>query len=271
MRSNMLHRSVEQQANRAVLVFLGFVVALGTPVIVAIYLVDPSIQEGLVLLFMFVPAFSAILARLVTRQRITFGKPSAKTLLLAFIPPLAVGAVYGVLALIPGTTMEFFGIDIGISFLLIGIAQATAFAFGEELGWRGYLLPQLRRTRSFFVANVIVLVIWFAYHVPVIFAPGLYSNPGIPLWANLLFFAMAITGFSFFVGILWEKHHDVWAPTLAHGAWNFIVQSALPLMFFASSPWLMGEFGIVAALTTIAISLLWISRIAKRYRSPLEV
>ena len=58
----------------------------------------------------------------------------------------------------------------------------------------------IHRTKSFLVANSILVVIWFAYHVPVIFVPGVYSNPGIPTWASLLLFAIAITGFSFFVG-----------------------------------------------------------------------
>jgi membrane protease YdiL (CAAX protease family) len=65
------------------------------------------------------------------------------------------------------------------------------------------------------------VVIWFAHHVPVIFVPGVYSNPGIPTWASLLLFAIVITGFSFFVGALWEKHHDVWGATFAHGVWNY--------------------------------------------------
>jgi hypothetical protein len=67
------------------------------------------------------------------------------------------------------------------------------------------------------------VVIWFAYHAPVIFVPGVYSNPGIPTWASLLLFAIAITGFSFFVGALWEKHHDVWGATFAHGVPQMIV------------------------------------------------
>ena len=269
MPSNTDHRSVEQQANRAVKAFLGFLIVLGSPVIFAMYVVDASMQEALVLVFMVVPAASAIFARLVTKQRITIGKPSAKTLLLALIPPLAVAVGYGILAVIPGTTMTFLGFDVGITAIVFGMLQASILAFGEELGWRGYLLPQLRRTRSFFSANSIVVVIWFVYHVPVIFVPGLYSNPGIPLFASLLFFAVAIVGFSFYVGALWEKHRDVWAPTFAHGAWNYLVQSAWPLMFVAVSPWLMGEFGVVAGVATVVVALIWVPRVARRHRAPL--
>ena len=127
----------------------------------------------------------------------------------------------------------------------------------------------IHRTKSFLVANSILVVIWFAYHVPVIFVPGVYSNPGIPTWAILLLFAIAITGFSFFVGALWEKHHDVWGATFAHGVWNHLVQGAWPLMFIAASPWVMGEFGVVAGIVTVVIALARVPRIARRHRARL--
>jgi membrane protease YdiL (CAAX protease family) len=266
-----MHRNVEQRANRAALVFVVFVALLGAPLIVAMYVVDTSIGEVLVIGFMAVPAVSALIARVWTNEHFTFGRPVLSTLLLAFVPALAMALAYALLTLVPAAEMTFLGWNITAVGVVFGILQAAVLGFGEELGWRGYLLPQLRRTKSFLAANSIIVVIWFVYHVPVIFAPGLYSNPGIPLWANLVLFAIAITGFSFFLGVLWEKHHDVWSPTLAHGAWNYLVQSAWPVMFVAISPWIMGEFGIVAGVVMIAIALIWVPRFSRRYRAPLNV
>ena len=271
MSRSVMHRSVEQRANRSVVAFLICVVVLGAPLSVAMYLVDTSTAEMLVLAFMVVPAISALLARVFTGEHLTIGRPSPVALLLATIPALAMGVSYGVLAVFPGSSVTFLGWDVSAVSIVAGIAQASVLAFGEELGWRGYLLPQLRRTKSFLVANSILVVIWFAYHVPVIFVPGVYSNPGIPTWASLLLFAIAITGFSFFVGALWEKHHDVWGATFAHGVWNYLVQGAWPLMFIAASPWVMGEFGVVAGIVTIVIALAWVPRVARRHRAPLEV
>lgn len=265
------HRTIEERANRAVRIFLLSVVVLGSPLIVAMYLVDASVGELLVVGFMAVPAVSALIARLWSKQHFTFGRPAVSTLLLAFVPALAMALAYGLLTLVPAVEMRFLGWDITVAGVVLGLLQAAVLAFGEELGWRGYLLPQLRRTRSFLAANSILLLIWLVYHVPVIFAPGLYSNPGIPLWASLVFFAVAITGFSFFVGALWERHRDVWSATVAHGAWNYLVQSAWPMMFIASSPWVMGEFGVVAGVVTVLIALAWVPRVARAHRAPLEV
>lgn len=260
-----------QRADRAVLVFALAVVVLGAPLIVAMYVVDASVAEFLVLAFMLVPAVSAIIARVITQQRLTIGRPALLTLVLALIPALAMGGAYAVLTAVPGAHVSFLGWNVTIGAVLLGVAQASVLGFGEELGWRGYLLPQLRRTRSYVSANAIVVLMWFAYHVPVIFVPGLYSNPGIPTWASLVLFGVAITGFSFFVGALWERHHDVWGATLAHGAWNYFVQSAWPVMFVAASPWIMGEFGIVAGVVTAVIAVIVVPRVARRHRAPIVV
>ncbi|MFM1917498.1 MAG: hypothetical protein RJB01_1013, partial [Actinomycetota bacterium] len=247
------------------------VALLGLPLIMAMYVMDASTAELLILGFMYVPAIAALLARWFTGERVTIGRPSIVTLTLAMIPGIAMGVAYLALSFFPGTTLTFLGWDISLTEVLSGVALACVLAFGEELGWRGYLLPQLRRTRSFLAANSILVFIWFIYHVPVIFVPGLYSNPGIPTWASLVFFAVAITGFSFFVGALWERHHDVWSAMFAHGIWNYLVQSAWPLMFIASSPWVMGEFGFVAGIVTVILALIWVPRIARAHRAPLEV
>ncbi len=148
--------------------------------------------------------------------------------------------------------MTFLGWNVTIGAVLIGLLQASVLGFGEELGWRGYLLPQLRRTRSFFSANSLLLVMWFAYHVLVIFVPACTRIPE-SRWVNLVLFAPRFRGFSFFVGALWEKHRDVWVrhSLTAPGTTSCRVW---PLMFASASPWIMGGVGIVAGVVTIAIA-----------------
>lgn len=267
--SSVTTEAISGDSTRAVRTYVGLVALLGAPLIVGMYRVEAATGELLVFAFMLVPTIAALLARVITGQRLTIGKPNTKTLALATIPALGMGLAYGLLTLAPGSGIEFLGLTLNPLSLVFGVLQASLLALGEEVGWRGYLLPQLRRTRSFLAANIMVAIIWLLYHVPVIFAPGLYSNPDIPVWASLVFFTVAIFGFSFFVGVLWEKHHDVWAPTFAHGMWNYLVQSYWPAAFVATSPWIMGEFGVVAGVVTVLTALIWAPRIARTHSSPI--
>jgi len=43
---------------------------------------------------------------------------------------------------------------------------------GEEIGWRGVLLPQLLRTMSPIAASLMVGVVWYAWHVPMYLTEG---------------------------------------------------------------------------------------------------
>lgn len=66
---------------------------------------------------------------------------------------------------------------------------------GEEIGWRGYLLPQLLKQRNGLVSSVIVFVIWFAWHLPLFWLPGA-SQYGSPIGPYVIFIAAWSTLFT---------------------------------------------------------------------------
>jgi membrane protease YdiL (CAAX protease family) len=51
---------------------------------------------------------------------------------------------------------------------------------GEELNWRGYLLPLLQTRFGAAVASLVLGICWFAWHIPLQFVPG-DANGGFPL------------------------------------------------------------------------------------------
>ena len=42
---------------------------------------------------------------------------------------------------------------------------------GEELGWRGFLLPTLQTRLSAIASALIIGLIWFCWHIPLFWAP----------------------------------------------------------------------------------------------------
>ena len=101
--------------------------------------------------------------------------------------------------------------------VLIGAFINLIPAMGEELGWRGWLLPKLLPLG---VAPAILLsgVIWGLWHAPLILLG--YNYPTAPGWLGLL----AMCGMCIVIGAVFSwlriRSGSVWAPALAHGAFN---------------------------------------------------
>ena len=132
------------------------------------------------------------------------------------------------LAMLP----EEAGLDpIAIITLQVGAAIIIAplfnmlFALGEELGWRGFLLPKLLPLGEW-KAIIISNVIWGLWHAPAI-AQG-HNYPGYPVWGVLMMIV-----FTVLVGIilswLYLNTESPWAPALAHGSINAV--ASLSVLF----------------------------------------
>jgi membrane protease YdiL (CAAX protease family) len=100
------------------------------------------------------------------------------------------------------------------------------FTLGEELGWRGFLIPQLMplgQRKAILISGAI----WGLWHAPVI-VQGL-NYPGYPvagIFMMIVFCVLLTAIFSW----LYLNTRSPWTPALAHGAVNAI--AGLPIFFF---------------------------------------
>ena len=70
-----------------------------------------------------------------------------------------------------------------LSGLITGITVNALFAFGEEYGWRNYLVHALRE-RKFWTAALFIGIVWGLWHFPLILMGHNYPNE--PYWGILL-------------------------------------------------------------------------------------
>jgi len=136
--------------------------------------------------------------------------------------------------------------------LLIGGLIISIFIFGEEYGWRGYLLPALLPLGEG-AATVIVGLIWAGWHLPLLLA-GL-NYPGQSVWLAIPLFALVIVSLSF--PLTWfyrATAGSVVLVSLMHGFINSYGDGLTATALVAEgNPLLIGSAGLVTLLLLLAM------------------
>lgn len=128
-------------------------------------------------------------------------------------------------ASIPDGALPALGI-IQLVAILFNSFFASITAFGEELGWRGWLLPNLRALGTF-PALILSGAIWGLWHAPVILLGYNYARPDA---LGLLLMVCWCILLGIVIGWLRLRSASVWPAVLAHGAINAATGAALVVL-----------------------------------------
>ena len=132
-------------------------------------------------------------------------------------------------------------------------------ALGEEIGWRGFLVPELAKVTGFAGVSVISGLMWAAWHFPSILF-GNY-NAGTPPWYALTCFTVMVVSSSFIYAWLRLRSQSVWPAAILHGSHNLFIQLILtPLTTnTGSTAYWIDEFGAGLAITSVigAVIVWW--------------
>ncbi|MCK2036173.1 CPBP family intramembrane metalloprotease [Microbacterium sp. SSW1-49] len=245
-----------------------------TPVLLPVMMWTPAVAALIVTFALRVPARGAR-ARFLGVWPLRPAKRVIWMLLLAWlVPPLLVGvsilvaAALGFVTLDPtfaglsaqlakalpeGTTMPPIAVVVvaQLAIIPVGALFNGIFAFGEELGWRGWLVPALRPLGTW-PALLLSGVIWGVWHSPVILLGYNFGRTDI---TGVLFMIGGCVAWGILFGWLRLRSASVWPAVIAHGSLN--AAGGLVLVFAASQPdmALAGPLG-VAAWIVIAVVVL---------------
>jgi len=126
----------------------------------------------------------------------------------------------------------------------------TLFALGEEIGWRGYLLPKLMplgKPRAYLLLGVI----WSAWHWPLIVIGFDYGNSNFFL--SILLFTGLTTGFGMYLNELTLRHKSSVLAGFGHSVFNSQRLGIWGLLFPAANPLLGGCTGLIGVLTWLIL------------------
>jgi uncharacterized protein len=137
--------------------------------------------------------------------------------------------------------------------LVVTFVFSTLAAAGEEIGWRGFLLPQLTKIWNIKTAVIVAGLIWAVWHLPIIVA-GLYL-PGTPLWYQIPTFVIEIMAVTVIMAVLRLTSNSLWPTILLHGSHNFFDQAIFgPLTNGANKSYFVGETGLITVLVSILVA-----------------
>jgi membrane protease YdiL (CAAX protease family) len=166
----------------------------------------------------------------------------------------SVSSKFGV-ALNPGVMLV--SISFAVTATLVVVLGALT-ALGEELGWRGFLVPELVRSTSFHGAAIISGGIWAAWHAPlIVFAD---YNAGTPAWFSVACFSAMVVSVGVVLAWLRLRSGSLWPAVLLHASHNAFIQNILDPATASTglTPYVTTEFGLGLALLWFGVAAyLW--------------
>ena len=139
-----------------------------------------------------------------------------------------------------------------LSGMLAGVTINALFAFGEEVGWRGYLLKQFKG-RSFLGTAIIIGIIWGLWHAPLILMG--HNYPQHPQWGVLMMVVMCIP-MSFIIQYFRVKSGSVIVAAIMHGTCNGV--AGLTMVFLSLDRYndlIDGAAGLAGILAMLVVAL----------------
>jgi len=125
-------------------------------------------------------------------------------------------AAFGLTAI--GAPNAYLSVADAVLSLIATLIFGTVLAMGEEIGWRGYMLPRMSKT-GLVPAMLIVGFLHGVWHLPLLLLTDLYHTEGARLFVVPMFL-VTLTLAGVFYGWLRIWSGSLWPAALAHGAVN---------------------------------------------------
>lgn len=124
-------------------------------------------------------------------------------------------------------------------------------AFGEELGWRGYLLPKfmpLGKAKAYLLMGVV----WGLWHAPLVWVG--FNYPGYP-FLGVLWMIGLMTALGSYINELTLRNRSTFLAAWMHGVFNCQGYGVWRLLFPAVNPLWGGMTSLIAILVWSALGL----------------
>ncbi len=222
--------------------------------------------------WMWSPGIAAVITQVLFRGKLRdFGwRPGeVKYLLLGYGVPLAYSSAIYLLVWITGfggfQPQSPLGLFI---FATLGLVLACIADLGEELGWRGLLVPQLAKITTFTKTALVTGIVWAIWHYPAVIFADYHSTA--PRWFDLMTLTTSVLGMSIFTAWLRLKSGSIWPAVLWHGGHNLFIQQIFLDMTVDTgiTEYFVDDFGIGVLLSMIVLGYIFWRKRSELPRTP---
>ncbi len=125
-------------------------------------------------------------------------------------------------------------------------------SLGEEIGWRGFLLPNLEplgKTRAMVISGMI----WALWHTPMILILGFAY--GKQIWPGVLLHFLMVSGLGIWMAYIWFKTRSTVLAAFMHATFNANAYGVWSVIFVSSNKLIIGAAGIIGASLCVILGL----------------
>lgn len=143
--------------------------------------------------------------------------------------------------------------------LTVGMLPFLVLSLGEEIGWRGLMVPRLAETMSLPKVALWSGIAWSLFHLPLImFIPG--AVEGVPIAYAVACFTITIVALSYPLAWLRLKSRSVWPAVVLHASHNaaiYLICDPLTVATGEYTAFFAGETAAGLALVSVSVAVLW--------------
>lgn len=160
-------------------------------------------------------------------QKLKYDKDFNKWYWFALLAPLAVCFIsYVASSLIESDRLLFPNLHEPFYVFLIECLVIIIGSYGEEIGWRGFLLPKLQERHSLLTSSLIIGLVWGIWHLQLRF--------GLPVFFVYLFLVMELS--LVFSWITNKTGNNILAAVILHSTFNISTLFFYGHIFSANTP-----------------------------------
>ena len=145
---------------------------------------------------------------------------------------------------------------------VVGVVKNIGSTLGEEIGWRGFFVFELRKVLSFTGTSMVSGLIWSVWHWPVIWL--IYNGSGA-LFFHLVAFTTMIVAISIIMTYYTFKSNSLWPAALFHSVHNIFIQKLFTPITTTneSSSFWIDEYGLMIPIVAGVFAIVFINKARK--------